>query len=121
MAYTSTTPALATLEFLGWHLDRRDINAPVMLIVATVPDTVSRQALKRTPKDWRNVPAPDSTRRIGDNWIHNGHSCLLFVPSVHLPRRAVTSEANVLINPAHVDFSHISVHRMSYVLDPRFT
>ena len=39
---------------------------------------------------------------IGDDWIRNGHSVALLVPSA-----AIRGDWNLLLNPAHADFSKI--------------
>jgi RES domain-containing protein len=56
------------------------------------------------PSNWRVSPAPPATLAIGDDWIRNSSSAVLRVPSVIVP-----SEYNFLINPAHRDFSGISI------------
>jgi len=42
------------------------------------------------------------SKPYGEDWLHSGRSAVLIVPSV-----VARMERNVLINPAHGDFSHI--------------
>jgi RES domain-containing protein len=57
----------------------------------------------------------DATRRVGDNWLRDGRTALLLVPSVVVP-----ATWNALVNPLHpasakIRVAHVHEHRM----DPR--
>ena len=52
------------------------------------------------PRDWRKSRAPATLRTLGDQWIAEGRSAVLRVPSV-----LIETESNYLLNPAHRDFS----------------
>ena len=54
----------------------------------------------RLPKNWRQDPAPAFLQTIGDNWVAQGNSVILRLPSVLIGR-----ESNYLLNPLHPDFS----------------
>jgi RES domain-containing protein len=56
------------------------------------------------PADWRTVPAPASTKMIGDAWFLHSRSAVLCIPSAVIPL-----ERNYLINPAHPQFGEIKV------------
>lgn len=117
VVYCATSIALATLETVHYlragdlpfnrYLDRIDIPEPVWN---------ARQVLDPLPGGWDAIPAGQSARAAGDEWIATGASALLLVPSVIVP-----DEHNVLINPLHGDADAIvatTVRRWIY--DPRF-
>lgn len=66
------------------------------------------------PKDWRSDEA--ATQTIGMQWLVDGKSLGLWVPSFVEP-----AEHNLLINPAHPQFSSIKliVEKNPFVFDPR--
>ena len=57
--------------------------------------------VKALPARWRQTRA-ESLHRFGDEWIRDGRSATLLVPSA-----AIRGEWNVLLNPAHTEFSKI--------------
>ncbi len=86
------------------HLDKDDPPDDLVLAVAEIPDTLSRQRLNLAdlPANWRDAAAPATLVRFGNEFARRGGHCLLLVPSVLAPR-----ESNYLINPAHRDFKKI--------------
>ena len=113
MVYTAATPSLAVLEVLV-HLHVTGPLGGYVLIEAAIPETLVDEA-RRLPADWRIQPAPESTRRLGDDWIRSASSAALAVPSVLSP-----SERLFLLNPAHRDFGRIRIGKPSpFVIDPR--
>jgi RES domain-containing protein len=54
------------------------------------------------PDNWQDEPAPSSTARIGDQWLVEGKTVSLEIPSVIVPE-----ESNFLLNPLHDDFNSI--------------
>jgi RES domain-containing protein len=85
---------------------------------AEISDEISRETLSdaELPADWQtlSVAEQSATRRIGDEWVESLRSAALLVPSV------VTSESNLLINPAHRDFDQIKFHDpIPFVFDLR--
>jgi RES domain-containing protein len=64
--------------------------------------------LRRLTLDVKALPArwyerrDESLRRFGDAWIRDGRSAVLLVPSA-----AIRGEWNVLLNPAHAEFSKV--------------
>lgn len=115
VVYTSESLALANLEYL--------VNVPMPLIPADsatakidIPDDIVPLTIssKKLPKDWRNHPAPLALAEIGTQWVIDGKSLLLRVPSA-----VVESEYNILINPGHKDMKRISVKYEKFRLDNR--
>ena len=66
------------------------------------------------PKDWRANES--ATQTIGMQWLADGKSLGLWVPSYVEP-----AESNLLINPAHPEFSSIKlvIEKNPFVFDPR--
>ena len=114
MVYTAESRSLAVLEVLV-HLQARAPLAAYVFLEARVPDALVER-LVQAPADWRELPAPESTRRLGDAWISEQRSAALSVPSVVSP-----SERLLLLNPDHADFGRIGLGRPEpFELDPRF-
>lgn len=113
--YTSSSASLALLEVLV-HLGQPGLLPAYSLIPATFDDILLVEFnLKYLPADWQSHPPPLSTRSIGDQWVANGRSCVLAVPSVVVP-----GEINYLINPEHPDFGKIDIgDPMDFPMDPR--
>jgi len=101
LSYTSEHQSLAMLEYFV-HLDKDDPPTDLVLAVAEIPEDVTRERVepRELPKNWRDAAAPPELTRFGDEFVSDGKSCLLFVPSVLAP-----NEKNCLINPAHAEFS----------------
>jgi RES domain-containing protein len=104
IVYTSQSAALAALELLV-HLGR----SSTLLAYVTIPCTfdeglVTRVDRSRLPRKWRSYPAPPELQVIGDEWVRNGTSAVLDVPSA-----VIETDSNYLLNPRHRDFRAIRV------------
>jgi len=97
VVYLSTTLELAALEYLV-HLDVSMVPDDLVSLEVEVPDTVSRDRVETAelPPDWNDESDHPRCLEIGDAWIRDGTTCLLFVPSAVIPR-----SWNVLLNPNH--------------------
>ena len=116
VVYTSESFALAALEMLV-HTDSDLLPTDLVILSATIPDTISLQSLslEMLPNNWRDLPAPPALQVIGANWIGPNQTVGLRVPSA-----IVGQEYHVLLNPAHPDFSHIHWEDMGpFQWDPR--
>lgn len=104
MIYTASRVSLAVLEILV-HLDKANLLSSYSLIAARLDDTrIQRLERQELPEGWRAYPAPSTLQRIGDEWVESRRSVVLEVPSV-----IVEDESIYLINPAHPEFSSMSV------------
>lgn len=105
VVYTAENRALAVLEFLVGIEQSRNVGAMLMLTLQ-VPDQLKIEIMREAdlPAYWREFPAPEALASMGGAWLEKGETCLLRVPSVHVPE-----EYNYLINPRHTDFSSIRV------------
>jgi len=116
VVYASETLALAALELLV-HADPGLLPEDLVAIAAEIPEGLpsSRVEAADLPRSWRRYPPPDDLAGIGTEWAAAGKSAVLWVPSALIPR-----ERNVLLNPAHHDFSRIRIGAPErFALDPR--
>ncbi len=102
VVYTSSTISLAVLEVLV-HLEQSAF-LPAYSLLRVQLDDSQLIPLPRTklPKNWRNDPAPSTLQALGDQWLSEGRSLALAVPSALVPH-----ESNYLLNPEHSAFSPI--------------
>ena len=115
MVYCSEHVSLAALEILV-HIQPVVPRDKFRLFRASWDDKImiSLEATK-LPRGWNTAIAGNASRQIGDNWIKNGKSAVLSVPSVIVPR-----ERTFLLNPKHADFSRIKIRDNGPLeLDPR--
>jgi RES domain-containing protein len=115
LIYAAPTRSLAILELLV-NLHRPTILEDFVLIPIDFPeDALKKKRRANLPKDWRESPAPNSSKDIGTNWVKSRTSAILQVPSVILPE-----EKNFLLNPHHPEYKKIKIGKPdSITLDPR--
>jgi len=112
--YTSGTRALAILETIV-HL-----NPPMPLYFKIFRITFNEKLVEeldraRLSNNWRALPAPPSTQFLGDQWLRQGRSAILKLPSIIVPE-----ECNYLLNPIHRDFNQIEIGLPSdFIFDSR--
>jgi RES domain-containing protein len=114
--YTAGSLALAALEMLV-HLDDDSLLLKYSFSKAQIPPglILPVEKFRRLPKDWNLSPAPTITQSIGDEWARALVSAVLEVPSAIVPL-----EKNYLLNPAHADYSKITLSRPSkFAFDER--
>ncbi len=103
VVYASSSLALAAVEtFVNLEPNLRP--ADLVSIEGDIPDTLAIAQLdpKGLPKAWHST-RDESLRRFGDAWITAGETAAMLVPSA-----AIRGEWNLLLNPAHVDFSKVA-------------
>lgn len=114
--YCSGTLSLAALEYFV-HLEPELAPKDLVAIPAEVPAGVSWAEIDAAvlPPDWRVYPAPEALKELGSDWVRSGRTAVLSVPSAIIPH-----ESNVILNPAHPDFSKIRVGKAEpFSFDPR--
>lgn len=100
--YTSQTISLSLLEMLIHTGSYEEIKSK-KLVSISVPDTIiERLPASGLPRNWQSDI--DYCRHIGDTFLSSNKSLLLTVPSAIVPE-----ELNVLINPAHPQFSKVAI------------
>jgi len=113
--YTAESMALSMLEALahvtmvnqkrGFCRLVLEIELDVRVETRIMGKTWFKEVLENElPPDFRNNPAPDALRVIGDQFIEEGKYLALKVPSV-----VVTDSFNYLLNPSHPQFATIVV------------
>jgi RES domain-containing protein len=105
MVYSSSSISLAVLETLV-HADSAELSRiRFVLFSIDIPSSVKIDRIDRKslPPGWTaKSPIPAVTQEIGDNWVREGKTAVLAVPSVVTPQ-----EFNYLLNPAHKDMARI--------------
>jgi len=94
MLYTSTSRSLCILETLV-HSAGLTIKQKYSLLTISVDDSLIVK-VKKLPDSWNSLKTNDTTRQIGTDFIKEGKSLGLMVPSVIVPE-----EYNVLLNVLH--------------------
>jgi len=115
MVYTAEHASLAILEVLV-HLGGAQL-LPDYVLFGVEFDEALAEAVDEAalPEGWRAFPAPVSLRPIGDQWVGEGRSAVLSVPSAVLPL-----ERLFLLNPQHPDFPSIRIgDAQAFPLDAR--
>lgn len=115
MIYTASSQSLAALEMLV-HLKSSQILDSYSVFPVTFDEgLVEVVDHGRLPSEWRRAPVPAAVQAIGDEWVEQGRSAVLRVPSVVVP-----AEWNYLLNPAHADFAAITLGLAApFEFDPR--
>ena len=101
LVYTAESRSLALLEMM---VQDAPLRARYLLVPAQLPDTVSMTHINAAdlPTDWRQLDQRDALQRLGRDWLAQGLSAVLAVPSAVLP-----AERSYLLNPRHPDFAQI--------------
>jgi RES domain-containing protein len=109
MVYASTSLALAAVEIFV-NLEPNLRPADLVSIEGEIPEApepgsleIARLDPALLPRNWY-ATRDESLRRFGDEWVRAGRTVGLMVPSA-----AIRGEWNVLLNPAHADFSKITL------------
>ena len=106
--YFASTPSVALLEMANYLPNPRLIPADYRLGIYHLPDAVSIQTLTVSdlPQNWSQYPYPSSTQKIGSQWLNEGGSLILLVPSVAVPAGL---ENIAVINPRHPDINKLKL------------
>lgn len=101
LVYTAQSQSLALLELL---VQDDPLHANYVLIPAYLPVDLpqTRIEAKQLPEHWRTAGEREVLQTLGKNWLQEGNSAVLVVPSAVVP-----GERNFLLNPAHADFCRI--------------
>ncbi len=104
MVYTSESISLAALEIMV-HVEGIVLHQPFVCIpVEFDKQDVTELRTGILPSGWDEYPCSEATRKIGSDWIQNGNSVVLKVPSA-----VIHMESNYLLNPNHSHFSRIKI------------
>ncbi len=118
MVYCAENRSLAMLETLV-HVPAAGLPQNRYLIAIDIPESVwlAREALEpgsvnQWVPTWDAIPAASISSTFGSEWVRQGRSAVLCVPSVIVPE-----ECCVLLNPAHLGEAGITaqvVRRVTY-------
>lgn len=105
MIYCAENRSLAMAE-VSVHFTLATLPDDYMMMTIHIPDNLQVKSLNERdlPKDWKSFPHPNSTQKVGDEFVFENKYCLMKIPSV-----ITQGEFNILINPNHNDFRHIGV------------
>jgi RES domain-containing protein len=95
--YASLTPATALLEYLA-HLEGRTPES-LLLAVGMIPSASVLSEINE-PSTWAEFPYRPEVQQVGAAWLRSRASLGMRVPSA-----LCRDECNVLLNPAHPDYS----------------
>ena len=104
VVYTAEHASLAILEVLVHLESSTPLPGYSLVQVAFEESLVQELEVEGLPPNWRASPPPVEVQSIGDQWIDEGRSAVLMVPSAILPIEAV-----YLFNPQHPDFNKIKI------------
>lgn len=113
--YTSSSRALAILEFsVNVNLGR--ILRHLKVTSIEIPENnIKALSIHELPGNWKDTPAPPSTKDFGTGLLNKMHHLVLKIPSTVVPE-----EFNYLVNPRHARISECSVVNMKdFVYDIR--
>ena len=115
--YAAENCSLACLENLV-HRNGFGSDTDYSLLTISFPSAIKKLEVfsKDLPSDWNDATENGHLicRLVGDTWIRNQQSAILFVPSA-----IISNERNVLINPNHPDFKKIKFTSQEFTFDKR--
>jgi RES domain-containing protein len=115
VVYASTSLALAAVETFV-NLEPNLQPSDFVSVEGEIPDAlhIDRLEVKALPATWHRS-RDERLRRFGDDWIRQGKTVALLVPSAAIP-----GDWNILLNPAHSDFPKVRFHEpQPFVFDAR--
>ncbi|MDD2792743.1 MAG: RES family NAD+ phosphorylase [Sediminibacterium sp.] len=110
--YTAATRALALLEF-SVNVNRMLAPKSLSLVAIEIPEkNILVLNSADLPENWREIPAPGTTRDFGTGLLLEARYPVIAIPSVVVPE-----EYNYLLNPLHKDhikFRIAAVSELNY-------
>lgn len=115
VVYVSERLTLASLELLV-HLNSAQVLETYEFRPVSFEDSLVENLDPNVlPPGWRADPAPPQLRMIGDQWVRQGRSVVLRVPTALVP-----GEFNYLINPTHPHAGRLQLGEAEeFRFDPR--
>jgi len=113
--YTSESRALAVLEYTV-NVTIEDIPRSLSIITYKIPDkAIHELTIAQLPGNWRESPAPSSTKDFGTDLLIRAESPIIKIPSTVIPQ-----EYNYLLNPKHKDSDNFRIIQVEdFVYDLR--
>jgi RES domain-containing protein len=113
--YTSESRALALLEYtVNVNID--EVPRVLSYVVFEIPDKGIFELTKaKLPGDWKNTPAPSSTKQFGTDLLNAAKYAVLKIPSIVVPE-----EFNYILNPKHRDSKKFKILEITdFIFDVR--
>lgn len=109
VVYTSKNLSLAVLEIIV-HLEvpADQLPADYVKIAIEIPNEIEFDLIEELPQRARGM------LDAGVRWLQSGATVGLLAPSVIIPE-----EQNLLLNPAHPEFAHITASSTPFTFDRR--
>jgi RES domain-containing protein len=112
--YTGANKEIALLETVV-HIPALLIPDLDILTIEIPDDSVNAIEADVLPKNWKAYPAPAILAEIGENWIREGKTIALKVPSC-----IIHSASNYILNCRHPEYSKVKiVDRRNFEFDSR--
>jgi RES domain-containing protein len=113
--YTSESRALAVLEYTV-NVTIDEIPRSLSIITYEIQDNVIHElSIADLPGNWRESPAPSSTKDMGTDLL----TCAE-LPIIKIPSAVITQEYNYLLNPKHKDSENFRIIKVEdFVYDLR--
>lgn len=93
--YTSESRALAVLEF-SVNVNIARILRHLSMIQMEIPDDILELRLSQLPGNWKEAPAPSSTKDFGTGLLQAAAHPVIKIPSI-----VIQEEFNYLLHPVH--------------------
>ena len=116
MIYTSCSRALSCLENVV-HRSKLGLSSNFSVMQITIPGSIEVKDidLKDLPFNWDKFECMHLMQKLGDNWIKEGETAVLKVPS-----SIIHDEFNYLLNPNHPEFKRIKLDTVKpFLFDDR--
>jgi RES domain-containing protein len=115
--YFAPNPSVAALELANYFPSPDLVPKNYVMGEYEIPDPVKIKTilLEDLPKNWKDYPHPNSTKKIGSAWLREGKESCLFVPSAATPGNL---EHIIVINPKHPDLRHI---KLTQIIQPIYS
>jgi RES domain-containing protein len=112
--YASESRALALLEYTV-NISITDIPRSLSITTIEIPDDFLDHPIAKLPGNWRDAPAPLTTKEFGTNALKAAKHAVLRFPSAVLPE-----EYNYILNPLHAESKRFRIKEVrDFVYDVR--
>ena len=102
--YTSESRALSLLEYTV-NINIEDIPRALSITTIEIPDSeILSIKIESLPGDWKQTPAPTSTKDFGTKLLKEANKLVLKIPS-----SVISVEYNYILNPAHSDNKRLKI------------
>ncbi len=116
VVYTGENKEIALLETVV-HTPPMLVPALDILILEIPDDSITRIKADKLPKSWTKYPAPSILAEIGENWIKQGKTIALKVPSC-----IIHSSYIFILNCRHPDYNLVKlIEHKNFHFDSRLS